>query len=120
MLNEVKKTDEKLKKEFEGKDEKVLSIKKSDEKQVFWKPVKVGEKIEGKLVGIVAGGFGDVLKLKTKKGVVGVNVNQFLKDIDFTEYADEVLRFTFQGKVGKRGLLVFDVERVLAKDEVPF
>ncbi len=100
--------------------QKPLSIKRSDEKQVFFKPVKSGEKLEGKLVGITDGGFGKVLKLKTKKGVVGVNVGEFLSDIDFADYAEQVLRFTYKGTVGKRGMRIFDVDVILGKDEVPF
>lgn len=118
MSKEVKKTDEKLKEELEK--EQVLSIKKSDEMPVYWKPVKPGEKIEGKLVAIDEGNFGKVLKVRTRKGVFGINVGTFLADIDFVEYQEQNLRFTYKGKVGKRGCRVFDVDRVLEKDEVPF
>lgn len=115
---------EKVKKEHpepkEIENESVIPIKGSDEKLTYWKPTKVGDKVEGKLVGIHDGNFGKVLKLSGRKGVVGINVNSFLEDIDFTQFAEQKLRFTFKGKVGKRGLRVFDVDRVLEKDEVPF
>ena len=115
--DEKEKTDPK-EKEFEK--EEVLSIKKSDEKPTYWKPEKPGEKIEGKLVAIEEGNFGKVLKVRTRKGVFGINVGTFLADIDFVEFQEQNLRFTYKGKVGKRGLLVFDVDRVPEKDEVPF
>lgn len=124
MSNEAKKTEGNLKNpakdpvDFEK--ESVLSIKKSDEMPDYWKPVKVGEKIEGKLVAISTGGFGKVLKISTRKGIVGINVGTFLEDIDFIEYQEQKLRFTYKGKVGKRGCRVFDVDRVVEKDEVPF
>ena len=106
--------------EKEFKKEEVLSIKKSDEMPDYWKPTKVGEKVEGKLVAIEEGNFGKVLKLRSRKGVIGINVGTFLADIDFVEYQDMTLRFTYLGKVGKMGCRVFDVDRVLKKDEVPF
>jgi len=115
--DEKEKTDPK-EKEFEK--ESVLSIKKSDEMPEYWKPTKPGEKIEGKLVAISAGNFGKVLKISTRKGTVGINVGTFLEDIDFTEFQNMDLRFTFKGKVGKRGCRVFDVDRVLKDDDVPF
>jgi len=115
--DEKEKTDPK---EKEFKKEQVLKIKGSDEKPSYWKPIKVGEKVEGKLIAISDGNFGQVLKISTRKGVVGINVGEFLKDIDFTQYAEMSLRFTFKGTVGKRGCRVFDVDRVLEKDEVPF
>ena len=114
------KTDATAKVEKEFEKEEVLSIKKSDEMPEYWKPVKVGDKVEGKLVAISEGSFGKVLKISTRKGVVGINVGTFLEDIDFTEYQNMGLRFTYKGKVGKRGCRVFDVDRVLGKDEVPF
>lgn len=106
--------------EFEG--EEVLSIKRSDEKLIFWKPKKVGESVEGILTSISQGRFGKVLKLSSKKGVVAVNVNAFLEDIDFTQYADERLKFVYKGVIGKRDCRVFDVVllRSKSKDEVPF
>lgn len=116
-MQKEEKTDSK-EKEFEK--EEVLSIKKSDEMPSYWKPTKVGEKIEGKLVAIEEGNFGKVLKLRSRKEVVGINVGTFLADIDFTEYQEQNLRFTYRGKVGKRGCRVFDVDRVLEKDGVPF
>ena len=119
--DEKEKTDPTAKVEKELEKEDVLKIKGSDEKPSYWKPTKVGDKVEGKLIGIVEGGFGKVLKISTRKsGVVGINVGTFLADIDFIEYQDMFLRFIFKGKVGKRGCQVFDVERVLQKDEVPF
>ena len=114
----VKRIGEPEAKEF--KKEEVLKIKGSEEKPEYWKPTKVGEKVEGKLIAISDGNFGQVLKISTKKGTVGINVGEFLKDIDFTQYAEMVLRFTFKGTVGKRGCRVFDVDRVLKEDEVPF
>ena len=118
--DEKEKTDptKKVEKEFEK--ESVLSIKKSDEMPEYWKPTKAGEKIEGKLIAISEGGFGKVLKIQTRKGTVGINVGTFLEDIDFTEFQNMGLRFTYKGKVGSRGCRVFDVDRVLEKDEVPF
>ena len=115
--------DEKEKTDVKEKDvekESVLSIKKSDEMPTYWKPTKPGEKIEGKLVAIEEGNFGKVLKLRSKKEVIGINVGTFLADIDFVEFQNMGLRFTYKGKVGKRGCRVFDVDRVLEKDEVPF
>jgi len=118
--DEKEKTDPTAKVEKEFEKEEVLSIKKSDEMPEYWKPVKPGDKIEGKLVAITDGNFGKVLKLKTRKGVFGINVGTFLEDIDFTEFQNMGLRFMYKGKVGKRGCRVFDVDRVLEKDEVPF
>ncbi len=111
-----------LKNELEKDMEKgvILKIKGSDEKPTYWKPEKVGEKVEGKLIGISDGNFGKVLKIATRKGTVGINVGDFLASIDFVQYADLKLRFTYRGTVGKRGMRVFDVDQVLDKDEVPF
>ena len=111
------KDEKKVEDSFEG--EQVLSIKKADEKFSFWKPKKVGEILEGKLTAIAEGRFGKVLKISTRKGTIAIAVNAFLEDIDFTQYADERLRFEFKGVVG-RGCRLFDVSRVLDKDAVPF
>jgi len=118
--DEKEKTDPTAKVEKEFEKESVLSIKKSDEMPEYWKPTKVGEKVEGKLVAIEEGNFGKVLKLRQRKGVIGINVGTFLADIDFVEFQEQTLRFTYLGKVGKRGCRVFDVDRVLEKDEVPY
>lgn len=113
-----KATEEKL---SSSKAPEILKIKGSDEKPTYWKPEKPGQFLEGKLVAITEGNFGKVLKISTKKaGVVGVNVGAFLADIDFTEYQEMNLRFTFKGKVGSRGCRVFDVDRVLLDGEAPF
>jgi len=103
-------------------EEEVLQIKSSDEKPTFWKPKKVGESVEGRLTSIQDGRFGKVLKISTRKGTVGINVNVFLEDIDFQQYADEKLRFVYKGVIGKRGCRVFDVVllRSKSKEEVPF
>lgn len=102
------------------KGDKVTRIKGSEEKPKFWKPTKKGEVLEGRLISIADGGFGKVLKISTKKGAVGVNVSTFLEDIDFQDYAEETLRFTFKGLVGKRDCKTFDVEHIEKEDEVPF
>ena len=102
-------------KDFTG----ITSIKRSDEKPEFWKPKKVGEIVEGRLVAIIEGKFGKVLRIATKKGTVSITVNFFLADVDFSQYADQVLKFTFKGEVG-RGGRVYDVDLVQSKEEVPF
>lgn len=107
-------TDEKKEKdEFKG--ETVLKIKRSDEKLKFWKPKKIGEIVEGKLITITEGRFGKVLKLSSKKEVVAINVNVFLEDIDFTQYADEILKFKYKGVIGERGCRVYDVSCIKSK-----
>ena len=103
------------------KDEKdftgITSIKRSDEKPEFWKPKKVGEVVEGKLTAIIEGKFGKVLRIATGKKTVSITVNFHLADIDFTQYADKMLRFTFKEEVGRGGRL-YDVD--LVGEEVPF
>ena len=94
-------TEKKDEKDFTG----ITSIKRSDEKPEFWKPKKVGEVVEGKLVAITEGKFGKVLRIATKGQTVSIAVNFHLADIDFTQYADQVLRFTFKKKVGRGGRL---------------
>ena len=98
--------------EFQG-----VSIKKHDEKPAFWKPKKVGEAVEGRLVAIIEGKYGEVLRISTGKGTVSITVNFFLADIDFQKYVGQALRFTFKGEVGRKGR-VYDVDKVA--DEVPF
>lgn len=123
---EARKMPEKEKVDPQAKKEKIdpqdftgiISIKRSDEKPEFWKPTKLGEKIEGRLVAIIEGKFGKVLRVSTKKGMVSITQNFFLADVDFSQYADLVLRFTFKGEVGERKGRVYDVD--LVGEEVPF
>ncbi len=93
-------------------------IKSSDQKMQMWKPSKLGETVEGKLIQITKTQFGDVLRIKTKKGVVSVPVTTFLQDIDFEEFANETLKVTFKGIVG-RNMKLFDVFHV-PSEETPF
>jgi len=93
-----------------------ILIKSSSEKLKFWKPTNIGDNVQGKLIAIQEGNFGKVLKLKTQKGIIGVNVSAYLEDIDFLDFSEQVIKFTFTGKKGKRGMRVFNVVLIPSKD----
>lgn len=97
-----------------------ILIKASSEKLKFWRPTKIGDSVQGKLVAISEGNFGKMLKLKTQKGIIGVNIGAFLEDIDFIELQEQEIKFSFAGTVGKRGMKIYDVSVLKPKDEVPF
>lgn len=93
-------------------------IKSSDEKMQLWKPKKVGETVEGKLIRISDTQFGKVLRIKEKKRIISVPVSTFLEEIDFIEYVNENIKFVFKGIAG-RNMRTFDVFHLEA-EEVPF
>jgi len=106
-------------KKEETKGGKLHLIKSSDEKMHLWKPTKVGETVEGKLIRISESQFGKVLRIRTKKGVQSVPVSTFLEEIDWEEFANEIIRFTFKGVAG-RNMKLFDVFHIKPEEELPF
>ena len=88
-----------------------------DDLGTMWKPEKVGEVLVAKLVGVVKGKFGNLLKFTTPGGAVTVPQGTHLANVDFGPYQGQTLEITYQGKVG-RGMKLFDVS--LIEDETPF
>ena len=55
-------TDKQEKNPFGDKFEKV------ENEGSFWKPLEIGEKVQGELIDVTEGNFGDIYKLKTDSG----------------------------------------------------
>lgn len=89
-------------------DEMGTVLKSSTEKPNFWKPIKKGDRLVGKLISITSSQYGDILRVSTKKGIVHVPITTYLKDIDFESNLGSVFSFVFDKVVG-RGCKLFTV-----------
>jgi len=91
----------------------------------IWKPETVGETMVGELLSIKKLTFGEVLRLRTKKGIEAVPQSVSMAEIDFREFIGRRLRFIFKGTVetksgNKVKLFQISVSRKKDDDDVPF
>jgi hypothetical protein len=63
----------------------------------FWKPDIAGETEEGELVSVRTLDLGDVLHVRTDRGMIGIPVSATLAEINFHPFIGRYLRFRFMG-----------------------
>jgi len=100
----------------------VKTIWSPDHRAGFWKPVEVGESIQGKVVGVKRIRFNQVLKLFSDRGLILIPLTQFLKDFPFSEVEGQLIRIVYLGEEEAKGgkMKIFQVDLIEPDDEVPF
>jgi len=89
----------------------------------IWKPETVGEVLVGELLSIKKLTFGDVLRIRTAKGIEAVPQSVAMAEIDFRELIGRRLRFIFKGTVEtKSGFMVklFQISVSKKRDDEDF
>ena len=76
-----------------------VTILKPGDLPPIWKPETVGEVLVGELLSIKKLTFGDVLRIRTAKGIEAVPQSVAMAEIDFRELIGRRLRFIFKGTV---------------------
>jgi hypothetical protein len=91
----------------------------------IWKPETVGETMIGELLSIKKLPFGDVLRIRTTRGIEAIPQSVAMGEIDFRELVGRRLRFVFKGAVetksgNKVKLFQISVSRKKDDEDVPF
>ncbi|MCJ7828471.1 MAG: hypothetical protein MUP81_01875 [Dehalococcoidia bacterium] len=89
----------------------------------IWKPETVGETKVGELLSVKELKFGEVLRIRTAKGIEAVPQTVSMAEIDFRALVGSRLRFIFKGAVEtKSGFMVklFQISVLKEKDGEDF